>query len=237
MRKILFSHVMPVLLAALLGLSGCASGSAAPSPTPAAAQGSPAAQSPSPAPPADPGHAEIQRALDEAGEDVYQVTWSPDGAMALFLRETDGQICLWKTGQAEPVVLCPDTGTTSGFSWSPDGSRFLINVGHMGPDTITTAVYDAATAAQLGAELTSAKPSSPLWSPDGNRLALSRMDEESGTVTLSLLFLPDGTETELFRAENPWGPLILNSWNADGTLRFTQTTDTGAEIASAVQAN
>lgn len=225
---------MPPLLAALLALSGCASGAAAPSP--AAAQSSPAtAQSPSPTSPSGPGRAEIQQVLEAGGESVFDVTWSPDGAMVLFIR--DGQISLWKAGQAEPVVLCPDTGTTSGFSWSPDGSRFLINVGHMGPGTITTTVYDAAMAVQLGGELTSAKPSAPLWSPDGSRLVLSRMDEASGVVTLSLLSPDDGTETELFWAENPWGPLLLQGWDADGMIRFLQTTDTGAQFDSAVQAD
>jgi len=237
-RKFLFRHVMPALLAALLGLSGCADGASAP-----AALQSPTAvtQTPvfSPSPSPDPDHAALQKALDEAGSSVYDIAWSPDGAMVLFVRSGagTGQLCLWKTGQAEPIVLGEDSGTTEGFVWSPDGGKFLINVGHMGPGTVTTTIYDAAAVTQIGEELTGAKPSAPLWSPDGSKLCLSQADEETGTVTLTLLTPGGDTGTVLFRSEHAYGPLVLESWDADGMIRFTQSTDTGTQMESAVRAD
>jgi Tol biopolymer transport system component len=186
-----------------------------------------------------PSKSDIQKKLDAQGTKVYDVTWAPNDQEVVFIQQDDqtSNIYVWKTGESKETLLSQAEDTTSGFSWSPDSAYFLINVGHMGPGTITSTLIETKNLKTVTDELTSVSSSAPVWSPDGKRLALSLDDEEnSNTVQIVLYSIETGKSTTLLSKTNPYGPFVIASWEKNGEIHYTETSSTGDAVEKVIQA-
>ncbi|MBP1737690.1 MAG: hypothetical protein H6Q60_1571 [Oscillospiraceae bacterium] len=173
---------------------------------------------------------EIQSSLDAEGNKVYDVTWSPDNAAVVFIRQDTeaSNIYVWKTGESAAALLYAAEDTTSGFLWSPDSNYFLVDVGHMGPGTITITLIDADSLKEVDSNITTSSVSPPVWSPDSQSLALSvEAEDGSGTVYLIVYSVQTGSSATLLEQTNAYGPFAVTSWDADGTISYTEVTATG----------
>ncbi|MEL4106122.1 hypothetical protein AAFA46_04670 [Oscillospiraceae bacterium WX1] len=221
----LFAVVLIAL--GLLYLAGCRKTGAPAVSTPATPAFS---QSPSPSPspsPAGPSKTEIGKTLTT--QKAYDVTWSPDSSMVVYIVDTadSSKIFAWKTGENDPKFLTVNGGTTSGFSWSPDSAYFLINVGHMGPGTITSTLYDAKTLESVTPDLVTVSPSPPVWSPDSRYIALSTASQDnSGSIAVTVYSVADKKTTTLVSKTNTTGFFKILSWT-DGIISYMETDSSG----------
>ena len=124
--------------------------------------------------------------------------------------------------------------TTDGFCWSPNSKYFLINVGHMGPGTITSTLIDAETLEAESSEITSVSISPPVWSADSRFLALSTYADD-GTADIYAFAVASKTSVSLLKSNNPFGPYVVESWGADNVVKYTEMTSSGARIEKTIE--
>jgi len=171
----------------------------------------------------------IQNELDKEGTAVFNVSWSPDDSMVAFIR-TEAQAdnsYLWKVGQNGAVLIAVAEPTTSGFSWSPDSQYFLINVGHMGPGTITSTLVDAQNLKISDAPIETLQISEPLWSPDSKYLALVFDDSEKGSKGINIFYVDKQKAKNILKSASDGGFYLVKDWQADGTIVYTEYTPQG----------
>ena len=211
-------------------LSGCSVfGGSAVSPSPSAAE-TPAAVSPtaavSPSPTVSVTKDEVSKTLTSYGDKAYDITWSPDNTAVVFIKQDEQQsnIYVWKLIQAEAQTLYKAEDTTSGFSWSPNSKYFLVNVGHMGPGTITSTLIDADSLKTLSTDISTVSVSPPVWSADSRFLALSSDDEATNAIEIKIYTVAAGTSISAVKSVNKFGPYIVTSWGEDNNIKYTEAT-------------
>jgi dipeptidyl aminopeptidase/acylaminoacyl peptidase len=181
---------------------------------------------------------EIQASLDASGDGVYDITWSPDESMVAFIREEQqANVYVWKTGESSATLISVAESTTSGFSWSPDSQYFLINVGHMGPGTITSTLIKASSLEVVSTDITTVSISAPVWSPDSKHLALS-LDDEAGSGNIEIvIYSVEGNDTaSLLKSTNSYGPYTVKYWDNSGNIGYTELTSTGDRTEKVIAA-
>ena len=172
--------------------------------------------------------------------------WSPDGNFLAFLSDRDGgkpQLHLMPTGGGEASQLTDLEHGAGAAVWSPDGNRILFSARvpkapyeKHHPKVITRAQYKidglgytfgardqlfALTVASGEVSRLSdgeADELAPAWSPDGNRIAFSRMRSGSADFYVSDLWLMDadgGGARQLTRAV---GRAMSPAWSPDGSM-------------------
>ncbi|MEA4894012.1 MAG: hypothetical protein VB064_01990 [Oscillospiraceae bacterium] len=191
--------------------------------------------SPSPSPATTLTKNDIQKALDSQGEKVIDVTWAPDDSMVVFIQEDDeaGSVYVWKTNTADAQLVSSAEGTTDGFLWSPDSKHFLINVGHMGPGTITSTLVDAESLSVLSDDIATVSVSPPVWSPDSRFIALSADDLSTNDIKILVYAVASGTSVSVLSSNNKYGPYVVESWIND-TLTYTEITASGERAQSSL---
>ena len=213
-------------------LSGCSLFNK-PSESPTSSPSPQTSVSPSPTPTPTPSltKAEIQTKLDALGDSIYDESWSPDGVMVAFIKDENGlgNVYVWKLDSSEATLVSAADPTTDGFSWAPDSRHFLINVGHMGPGTITSTLIDSASLEVLDTDITTVSVSPPVWSPDGKHLALSVDDETDNTIKLLVYAVASNTSVSVLSSQNSYGPYIVESWNFE-TITYTEMTSAGDRV-------
>jgi len=231
-KRLLVLGTAGALLIALL--SGCsafnkpeASPAASPSPDISASP------SPTPTPTSSLTKAAIQAKLDALGDSVYDVSWSPNSEMVAFIKDENGSgnVYVWKLSSSEAALVSSADPTMDGFSWAPDSRHFLINVGHMGPGTITSTLIDSASLEVLDTDITTGSVSPPVWSPDGKHFALSVDDETNNTIKLLIYTVASNTSVSVLSSQNSYGPYVVEQWNFE-TITYTEVTSTGDRIES-----
>ncbi|WP_420625129.1 cell wall-binding repeat-containing protein [Candidatus Poriferisodalis sp.] len=117
-----------------------------------------------------------RRALTAGGAHDRSPEWSPDGTLIAYIA---GQY-VW--------VVTPDgshrrgiAGGVSGrgLSWSPDGSRIAVVRDDDGAAALH--LIELASLSDIKIEGVTGQPSSPHWSPDGQRLAFQAVDADRQT--------------------------------------------------------
>ena len=199
---------------------------------------SPVVETASPSPEATPGlnKVEIQKALEAEGDKVYDIAWSPDEtAVAYIKQETDGaKIYVWSVDAAEANYISKAEDTTVGFTWAPDSKHFLVNVGHMGPGTITSTIIELSSLKAVGTVITSVSVSPPVWSSDGRFLAISTDDEATNAIEILVYAVASNTSVSVVKSTNAYGPYIVEKWVND-TVSYTEMTSADKRVESTLQ--
>jgi serine/threonine-protein kinase len=125
-----------------------------------------------------------------------------------------------RQGNVTPVL--PDLGDSASPRFSPDGSRVtLIQSARPGNDLL---VFDRETSQVSRLSTGTAARQSPVWTPDGERIAFSQATEGE---SLNIYWMrADGTGTEelLLASEQPQWPC---DWSPDGRTLIFQQNDLG----------
>ena len=225
--------------ALMIGVFAGCSQIASPTPSPSASPTPTATPSESVTPPStSPGLSkdDIQKVLDAGGDKIIDVRWSPDNTMVAYIKSDDstGNVFVWKVDTEEPQLVAPAEGTTDGFSWAPDSKHFLIEVGHMGPGTVTATLVDSDTLKILDDSIVTVNTSPPIWSPDGQALALSIDDESSGTIQILRYDLSTQKKLSLLESTNTKGPYVVEKW-LDKVITYTEMSSTGERVEHTLQ--
>jgi Tol biopolymer transport system component len=115
---------------------------------------------------------------------LASIRWSPNGRT---LACVEGQFRLWTvaaTGHAARVLAGdPQSVQADGPSWSPDGERLLLHLGEPVPDLSGVAVLRPPSP---DLQLLAAGGRSPVWSPDGTKIAyLVPVDQINTALTVA----------------------------------------------------
>jgi Tol biopolymer transport system component len=155
-----------------------------------------------------------------------QPMWSPDGSKiafhsigrggsgnSIYVMNADGSNLQEVVVDFSGVREMPEIGS---LAWSPDGSRFVFDVGahgHVPEAKVTTNLFTVRVDGKDLVRLTNdtdVTNGSPQWSPDGRKIIFVNT---SGGITRSTIQLinADGTNRQTLR--NGWLP----SWSPDGS--------------------
>lgn len=169
---------------------------------------------------------DIDSALAGYGDSAIDITWSPDNSAVVFIRPEGeaSNVYVWKVNEKSAVLLSAAEPTTDGFSWSPNSKYFLINVGHMGPGTITSTLIDAESLEVVSSEISSVSVSPPVWSSDSRFLALSTWADYS-SIEISAFAVASKTTASLVKSSNSYGPYVGESWGPDNVIKYTEMTN------------
>jgi Tol biopolymer transport system component len=119
----------------------------------------------------------------------FYLNWSPDNASVGFITTTARQnSIIFKTAPAaggEGTVL--DAGSPYYWSWAPDGS---VLVAHSGSDESSFPAHLAFLRVDTGVteyalDFRPASFQAPAWSPDGSRIALTRLAKDENQVIVT----------------------------------------------------
>ena len=179
---------------------------------------------------------DIASTLKGFGDNAIDIAWSPDGSAVAFIKlEGDASnIYLWKIGEADAKLVSAAEPTTDGFSWSPSSKYFLVNVGHMGPGTITSTLIDAESLEVVTADITTVSISPPVWSADSRFLALST-GADDGSIEITAFAVASKTSVSLVKSNNTYGPYVVESWGEDNIIKYTEMTSTGTRADKTIE--
>ena len=169
---------------------------------------------------------DIENALALYGDNAIDITWSPDNSAVAFIK-LEGEasdVYLWKVGTDTEKLLMAAEPTTDGFSWSPNSKYFLVNVGHMGPGTITSTLFSAESLELLSSDISSVSISPPVWSSDSRFLALSSWADYKTAEILSFA-VSSKTTVSLVKSSNSFGPYVVEAWGEDNIIKYTEMTN------------
>jgi dipeptidyl aminopeptidase/acylaminoacyl peptidase len=164
----------------------------------------------------------------------YGPVWSPDGRRLAFFDGSAPGIRLLDVGSGEGMLISTPMGTVG--SWSPDGEAMAYNDLNLetgqpqstlaradfGSQTITPLVGQDATLSDFGA---------PVWSPDGEWLAVSVRTRDGGPSKQIWLLRPDGSERLPVTAD-PSYTFGGQRWNAAGDALVLQRFELNKPLAT-----
>ncbi len=148
------------------------------------------------------------------GGDARSPQWQPHGDTIAYLADTSGNREIWITqndGTGKRQVTCSE-GNVSEYMWSPDGGAFVYVVaGRLDefPEfSLWTTTFDWSGSMQV----TSGNwDQSPVWSPDGSRLAFT---SESRTQTALWVMKSDGSDITALTPGTV--RYFMQQWSPDG---------------------
>jgi Tol biopolymer transport system component len=124
---------------------------------------------------------------------VDRFAWSPDGSLIAVSRPVGIALIPVDGGEWRPLPLKVPAGGTS-ISWSPDSTQLVVD----GPALKVVGIDGTEDDLSPNGE-------SPIWSPDGSRIAYLVWDRSQGTSTL-VVSLPDGSARRELPVPDPHLP-------------------------------
>ncbi|KUO50243.1 MAG: hypothetical protein APF76_11060 [Desulfitibacter sp. BRH_c19] len=159
-------------------------------------------------------------------KDISLETWSPDQQKVAYivadqLKETGG-IFIWQVGEKEPNAVSEIEGKIDGFYWSPNSNYAIADIGMS--SLRLGEILDAQTYTKVNSINYVGKP---VWSPDGNWLALGQVRylnppiewELDGTVDL-VMYNINSKETKIIKKANQKEHFRPLHWHEDGVLEY-----------------
>lgn len=162
---------------------------------------------------------ETQRLPVELAADGFDPRWSPDGERLAFLRQAGGGYQLWLVVRQDitPRLLTEGVAMQQGFmgrtlqwqqpcnySWSPDGSQLAYPTRNAGVTNVVALSADGKTKVARSQNADPAlKLVSPLWSPDGIRLAHLAQTALTGKAKRSLIINDGQRDRTIWRTDLP----------------------------------
>jgi Tol biopolymer transport system component len=137
---------------------------------------------------------------------------SPDGERVAYTQL--GRVWIAPIAGGAPTEVSQGTGTEFGVDWSPDGERIVcFRTDDKGVRTLRVTRVGS-SAAPVDLPVPNGTGGLPAWSPDGNWIAVSAGQPESGIVLIS----PDGARQRRIRYDRTPNGLM---WSADGRTIYT----------------
>jgi len=164
--------------------------------------------------------------LREVLVDAEEPRWSPDGRRLAFLRQAPEDVSLGNTfdlfvmranGSAQRRVTRlqrPDVVSDPNYTWSPDGRRIVYRDVVAGKEVITVIGVNGRHRRRI------AKGETPIWSPDGSRIAFVGEDDTlpdvPGREGSLFVVRPDGSSLRQVTHGVSVFPMSPQSWSPDG---------------------
>jgi TolB protein len=137
------------------------------------------------------------RLYDDPEITGFDPVWSPLGNQLAFFDGTNGGIRVLTIDGDDELLLPSNMGTVG--AWSPDGQRMLFIDMEMGPERPYIVVYQAdfateAVSPALASEMGRSEYGKPVWSPDGEWIAIG-ISPLGGTGFQQIWIMrPDGSD-------------------------------------------
>ncbi|MFZ7102726.1 MAG: hypothetical protein ACOWWO_08710 [Peptococcaceae bacterium] len=169
-------------------------------------------------------------------EEVFAITWSPDGTGVVYIKEDKAEqeglkkAYLWKAGEEKTRLIREVSRTTHSFNWSPDSQYFLIS--EKLEDGSVSSIVRADTLVEEEYKIKST--SLPVWSPDSLTLAFSAEQHDYGESWGSLEVYTLGAKQSeyIWKAKNYL--YQVEFWDEEGNIGYTEIHD-GKETKQTTQ--
>jgi len=175
----------------------------------------------------------ILRLTYAAGDDVSP-RWSPDGKRLSFISNRDDQpeVYVMNADGTNPTRITSNSYEDRMGGWSPDGEWLVF---HSVGSEETQGLWLRNPDGVNSIHLTSGQDSEPVWSPNGEHIALSRMEGENSDIYI-VSKSEGGTwhnSIELTRLTRHPASDLSPDWSPDSKgIVFTSFRDDSAEIYS-----
>ncbi|HEX7172993.1 MAG TPA: hypothetical protein VF365_10345 [Candidatus Limnocylindria bacterium] len=149
---------------------------------------------------------------------IHSLGWSPDGRSLSFVNERAGGLFILDVASRSAQLVFE--GSVEGADWAPDGTRLATNTW---TDASDADIYLAFPDGREPIKLTSQPgfETSPIWSPDGRRIAFTVDPDGTGHGGRIEVITADGTGRSVL-AEDAHSP----AWARDGGhFAFVRTFD------------
>ncbi len=166
--------------------------------------------------------------------------WSPVENEIAFLRLNGNSSNLWKINlvdnqtsqltfadvEIEGVANSPFNLVSSPFDWSPDGAKITFVLNQSKIPNVCTINSDGTDLLQLtNNDNQKKKYNSPMWSPDGDKIAFShKIETEPNKFQYGISYIADNQAKEVFQSELR---TRLLGWEANGTNLLTSVKNKG----------
>ena len=136
------------------------------------------------------------------------VAWSPDGARLAFSTNAAELVVMDLASFERNVVYASaptDYDYFEDFTWSPDGQSIVL---HTSNGNIMLVDPEGAAARLISEDGYPAARGQPLWSPNGQRIAYMKRNQETGVPSLVVVDVASGSQRVL-ATDLSWGVELL----------------------------